>query len=394
MSNRILGVKKMSVSTEDLDKEMNEKKNAALAFCRQQISLAKDKRDYVRLQDIFFEAIEEPWDEVAELLINNNVVSVNSISPVTGENALMFAASNLNLYIVDLLLEKSEVQKEIHLSSGNALVFIDLDKTKLDAEAFQVMMNGLMQHKELTTLYISWQKPELNDTVKEMLKRLKTHGVLHNIVLVNNQWGDEITKSMMEVSQSLSSNHINKTQKNMLEGIIKLSLGSVVGTFETSPLKAISALESMKATVVDNEVVEQLRSTGVWDTIEDIRKIFTLARPQNRAVGDRNAALELTGQETRDGVVEGIVYFYSENGEPASEEQGLLTLTTKNNPLETMRLTAPPITKAAVIKEVLHWIDAEILEQQIKLTKNVEAQKNETNKPQENDGSTKDKFKP
>lgn len=385
----------MSISFEDLEKEMHEKKNGALAFCQQQNSLAKEKRDYVKLQSLFFEAIEERWDEITEFLITNNIVSVNAISPRTGESALLFAASNMHLYTVDLLLERSDVQKEMHLSSGNTLIFIDLERTKIDAEAFQSLMESLMQHKSLTTLYISWQKPELENTVKEMVKRLKAHNVLHNIVLANEEWDSELTILMIEVCKALEHNHINKTQKNILEATIKLSLASIVDTFEAKPDKAILALEAIKVPQVDKEVEEELRSAHVLETIEYLRKIVMLPRPQNRSTGDLNAAYQDTGQETRDGVIGGLVYFYAENGEPTNEEQGLLGLSAKNTSIENKRRTAPPITKAAVVKELYYWVDAEILEQQKKLVKNVEAQQAVANKPPENDndGSTKNKCK-
>lgn len=372
----------------------NEK--AILTFCQKQTSLSTG-RNQGKFQRYFILAAHHNWPSVIDWLITNHIISVNyalsdgttalmvaalsghqemvqtllakgaDVNLITKKNgtALMLATKENHLNIVALLLKSKDIQKEVPWRIGKTSLFIDLENEKLDAESIQVMLDTLRSNKKQSALIIFWQNSGHEQFAQQITEGLKEHESLMMIHFLNDQQSDAIKQSLLEVNTLLRRNHINETQKNVIEGTMSFYFSSITEAFASKPENAILAFQAMMSTeTISKEDQDVFNLANVWeDTISAVRNVLSHSCPQNRQVGDPYAAFL-----SADGVlsVNGIPHVYWLEPHPnvpeqkieRREQQGLLGLTAKND------ATAPNITQKAVVKTIHGLIKVEIAKQE------------------------------
>ena len=136
---------------------------------------------------------------------------------------------------------------------------------------------------------------------------------------------------------------LNGTQKSIIAGYLSF----IFETIEEQPSKAdvVKAFQAILADQVSEKDKAFFQSRDLWDSIEQVRAIFSHPAPQNRSTSYPYFAAPHD--------INTVVFPTSEH-RPGFEQRGLLSLSARND------ATAPPVTKKAVVVHITQLIQEKI----------------------------------
>jgi hypothetical protein len=146
---------------------------------------------------------------------------------------------------------------------------------------------------------------------------------------------------------------INATQKNIIEGTFRQMFDSIA---ELKPSDAIKALKAIISKDFFDKVEEQLEKQGILECVQQAREILTHPHPQNRSTS--NPYLGKPWDST-------LVVYKDNNGKPAFEKQGLLSLTARND-------NETSVTREAVVDYIHELVNEEINRYQLNAAQRIQ----------------------
>jgi ankyrin repeat protein len=135
---------------------------------------------------------------------------------------------------------------------------------------------------------------------------------------------------------------LNDTQKYILKTYF-MSIAEYLTDFE--PLLAIKILKAMLAPQLSKHEIERYQALELWESIQQIRSIFSHPAPQNRS----ESYPYYQAPKEAD-----MVVYKNEQGVAAIEVKGLLGLSARNDS------TSPPVTKESVVNYLTDLIQEQI----------------------------------